>query len=208
LGVTILIWLSIFGLTEECAKGLLWSTPEEERVAVCNIIFSIKKDFHAQIDFLMRPSSRHLFWEKMKHQPPNWQVYISFIETNLPILIGISDYKILEKIDDVMAPFYIRMNDVGSRRISLEAGLDTIVQKINENTFILNITDFWGIEGGYIEKLKIHLYEEMRFSDYELIPKDAKKPDRYDEHEIVWYNRDSTAPEKIRLIFSANGAGN
>ena len=59
-----------------------------------------------------------------------------------------------------------------------------------------------------LEKLKIHLNEGMCFLDYELIPKNAKKPDRYDKHEIVWENRDSTVPEKIRLFFSANWTGN
>lgn len=206
--IAIIIWLTIFGLTEERAKGLLWSTPEEERVSACNIFISIKKDFNAQIDFLMRPSSRHLFWEKMKHQPPNWQIYTRFIDTNLPTLLGISDYNVIEKVDDVMSPFYIRKNDTGARRITFDTKLDTVVQKINENTYALQITDFWRIKGGYLEKLQVHLNEGMSFSDYELIPKNAKKPDRYDEHEIVWENQDTNVPEKIRLIFSANWTGN
>ena len=177
LGVAIMIWLSIFGLTEERAKGFLWSMPEEDKVTACNVTISINEDFNAQIDFLMRPSSRHLFWEKMKHQPPNWQVYTRFIETNLPVLLGISNYDIIHRLDDVTSPFYIRKYDSGARRISLEANLETVVQKINENTYSLEITDFWRIKGGYLEKLQVHLNKGMSFSDYELIPKDAKKPD-------------------------------
>lgn len=205
--VAIIIWLTVFGLTEERAKGLLWSTSEEERVSACNIFISIKKDFRAQIDFLMRPSSRHLFWEKMKHQPPNWQIYTRFIETNLPILLGISDFKVIEQVDDVMSPFYIRKNDTGARRITIDTRLDTIIQTINENSYALEITDFWRIKGGYLEKLSISLEDGMKLSSYELTPEETKEPDHYYEQEIVWENKDVTASEKIRLIFACLNRG-
>ncbi|HDQ00454.1 MAG TPA: hypothetical protein ENN22_14910 [bacterium] len=205
LTVVIFVWLMVFGLTEEHARGLLWRTPEETSVSACNISISIEKDFNARIDFLMRPTTRYLFWEKMKHQPPNWQIYTSFIETNLPILLGISDYKIIEKVDDVISPFYLRENDKGARRITLDISLDTVVQKIDENTYAFEITDFWCVKGGYLEKLQVNLNEGIRFSDYEFIPMHAKNPDRYDEHEIIWENRDSNAPKIVRLIIINEG---
>ena len=64
------------------------------------------------------------------------------------------------------------------------------------------MTDFWRVKQGYLDKLKIILEEGMHFLDYELTPREAKKPDEYNKQQIIWQNRDSSAPKKIRLIFS------
>ena len=101
-----------------------------------------------------------------------------------------------------MSPFYLKKNDTGARRITLDTKLDTVVQKINENTYALEITDFWQIKGGYLEKFQISLENGMKFSGYELIPMEAKKSDIHQEQKIVWKNKDATAPKKIRLVIT------
>jgi len=202
LAIIIVIWIGIFGTSAVQPKGIVWRTPQENGVSVCNILISLKRDNSAQIDFLMRPFSAQLFWEKVKHQTPNWQVYTQFIEKNLPILLGISDYTVVEKVNDTTSNLYYTTTDTGARRVTLATHLDEVIQRINENAYAFEITDFWRIKGGYLEKLQVNLNEGMNFSDYELIPTDAKKPDRYDEHEIVWENRNSNSPERVRLIFT------
>lgn len=47
----------------------------------------------------------------------------------------------------------------------------------------------------------------MKFSDYQLTPEEAKRPDLYLEQKIDWENKDATAPEKIRLIFACLNRG-
>ena len=201
LSIAIMIWLFVFGLTEERAKGFLWTVPDEERVGACNITVAIDDDMNAKIDLLMRPSSRHLFWNKMRHRPPNWPVYTRFIDTNIPILLGNSHYRIIGKFDDRTSPFFMKKYDKGARRVILEVRLDTIVQAIAKNTYALEIIDFWRVKGGYLERVEVFLHEGMRFANYALTPDDAKKPDLYNESQIVWENESSYAPEKVRLFF-------
>lgn len=208
LGIVISIWLGLFGPTSGHAKGILWSVPEEERPQACNITISLKQDFSARIDFLMRPYTNRLFWEKVKHRTPNWPAYTKFIEKNLPVMLGISDYRIVEKINDTTSSFYHGTDDLGARRISIVLRLDESMKKIGESTYVLDITDFWRIKRGYVEKMEILLDEGMRFSGYELTPDHAKKPDRYDDRTVVWENTDASAPEKIRLmIFRSSRKG-
>jgi hypothetical protein len=78
--------------------------------------------------------------------------------------------------------------------------LESIVEKIDQNKIELKMSDFWRPNGGYNDKLQVNMDEEMRFSGDELIPDDAKKPDRYDDRIIMWENTDASAPEKIRLM--------
>ena len=202
LSIVILIWLGLFGPKYWQARGILWATPEEDRVRVCNIVISIKKDFSSRIDFLMRPYSQRMFWERIKHETPNWSEYDKFVDTYFPVLLGISEYEVTERINDISSPFYCKIDDYGARRISLNVDLDKNVQRIDNNTFVLEVTDFWRIRQGYLDKLKIILEEDMRFMDYELIPKEAKNPDFFNEQRIMWENGDASVPEKIRLIFS------
>ena len=204
LGAAVIVWLGVFGAAEARARGILWSAPKEERVSLCNITVLVERDLNIQVDFLMRPYSRYLFWEKIKHQTPDWTVYDNFIKKNVPVLFGISEYQIVERTHDSLCPFYHDLtHDTGARRISLAADLTGMARKNNDGTVAVEIKDFWRIDGGgYIDKLEVILGDDIRLSDHELFPENAKKPDRFDERGLVWENDDSSVPEKIRLKIS------
>jgi hypothetical protein len=202
------IWLGLFRPSYHQARGILWKTPEENSVRVCNVLITLKKDLSAHIEFLMRPHGPALFWDRMKGKMPNWPVYDRFIQTYLPVLIGISEYEVFEKADDKIFPFfYDGLMSKGARKISVIVNLENIIHINDQKTFSLEITDFWRDRGGgYIDRLNIVLEGGMKFSSYELDPNTAKTPNFYDLRELRWENSyyDTRPPEKIRLAISIN----
>ena len=201
--LAVAVWLGVFGSTAAKPKGLLWRAPEEDRVTACNVNISIQNNLKAKVDFLMRSYPAPLFWAKLKSKTPSWSVYEKFIENHTPELTGNTDYKIIEKVNEVSSDFYFHgAYSKGGRRISLLANLDKKVDMANKNTLALELTDFWRARGGFLDKISINLEEGVKFSGYELIPKDSRNPDVYDEQKIIWENMDSSGPEKIRLIIS------
>jgi hypothetical protein len=202
------VWLGLFKPSYRQARGILWKTPEENSVRVCNVLISLKKDQSAHIELLMRSHGPALFWDRMKAKKPNWPVYDRFIQTSLPILMGISEYETLEKTNDKNCPFfYDGIKSEGARKTSIIANLKENINLIDKNTFSIEITDFWRNRGGgYIDRLSIMQEGRMKFSSYELDPSNAKKPNLYFPQELGWDNSyyDARPPKKIRLVISIN----
>jgi hypothetical protein len=194
------IWLGVFGLPQTKARGVIWNTPEEDKVKAVNISIQIDEDLNAHIDYSMRSHSHHLLWEKMKHQTPSWPVFEDFIGAHLPVLLGVSDYEVVEKTNDLEAPFnYFSLDDVGARKVSLIVDLNGRMDETEETMYTLQINSWWRFEKCYIYQLELILEEGLRFSDYELIPENARGPAVYQEQCIVWENVGDNAPEKVRL---------
>ena len=199
-GGVCIIWLGVFGLPQTKARGVLWNTPEDDKVGVANISIQINKELNAHIDYSMRSHSHHLLWEKMKYQTPNWSVFRDFIGAHVPTLLGVSDYEVIEKANDLDAPFsYFGLDDVGARKVSLVVDLNGRMDEAEENMYTMEINSWWRFEKCYICKLEIILEDGLRFLDYELIPENARDPAVYNEKCIVWENISDNAPERVRL---------
>jgi hypothetical protein len=142
----------------------------------------------------------------MKAKQPDWSVYDRFIETSFPVLMGISEYEVLDEAYDRICPFfYDGIMSEGARKISIIANLQDNINLIDKNTFSLEITDFWRNRGGgYIDRLSVTLEGGMKFSSFELDPSNAKKPNLYFPQELGWDNSyyDARPPKKIRLVIS------
>lgn len=200
-----IVWLGVFGVRYEQAKGVVWGTPSENSVSFCNIHILIERDSTAQVDFLMRPWGDSLRWKKLENLTPDWTVYLTFIEKNMPVLLGVDDYSVAEKQMDTVTPIYmgVRFRGTGCRKITVLTDLRDVLQKMNENTFALNITDFWQQTHGYLDRLEVKLSEGMKFTAYEIEPPQANRPGHFDEQRIFWENDSyKTAPGKIHLLIS------
>lgn len=208
LAVACFVWVGLFKPSYRHARGILLRTPEENSVRVCNVLVNLKKDRSAHIEFLMRSHGPILFWDRMKDKKPNWPVYDRFVETYLPVLMGISEFEVIEKANDEIYPFfYDEVTSKGARKISVITTLKNKIDRIDKNTLSFEITDFWRSKGGgYIDRLSIVLEEGMKFSSYELSPNNAKKPNLYNPQELRWENSyyDAMPPERIRVSISIN----
>ena len=205
--IACVVWLGAFGPTRHQAKGLLWGMPDENRVRMCNVTIMLNEDLTARIEFLMRSTTQPLIWEKLKIQPPNWALYTQFVQDNLPVMVGVNEYNIIEKVIDTTTPVYFRTREAGCRRITVFTNLQSIIQKNDEDTFSLEITDFWRIQSQsryYLDRLEVTIDERMRIAEYKLVPQDAKKPDTYKNHKMIWENNNRNTPHIIHLTLVAN----
>lgn len=200
-----IIWLSLFGLRYQQAKGVIWGTPQESAGGVCNIYIHIDEDNSVRVNFCIRPSDS-LRWKKLKKMTADWTTYNTFIERNLPVLLGVNDYSIINKKTDTVTPIYMGsgFQAVGCRKITILTDITNIAQKIDEDTFALDIIDFWRQKKrGYVDRLEIMLSGGMKFADYGINPEHASKANYFDEKRIFWENDNSrTSPEKIRVTIS------
>jgi hypothetical protein len=201
------LWLGVFGLTYQRAKGVVWGPVEERNVGYCNIHVQLREDLSAEIDVLARPGVIPLFWKKLEKAAPDWTVYTDFIAENLPVLLGTREYSLLERGTDTEASIYLGPRygrALGCRRISILADLTEVLQEIEPNVYVLEMTDFWRARGrGYIDRLEVTLPEGMALTGYEVEPSDARAPVEFGAGSAVWENEDAeTAPERIRVLFS------
>ena len=203
------VWLGVFGPTYERAKGLVWGPVEETTVAFCNIHVQLREDLTARIDFLMRPVSHPLFWRKVEPASPNWTVYSGFLAENLPVFLGTREYSLLGRGTDRESPIYLGPRygrAIGGRRVSISVDLSELLEEIEPNVYVLEMTDFWRAQGrGYIDRLEVTPAGALALSAYEVEPWDARAPVQFGADAAVWEGEDAgTAPERIHVMFSAS----
>lgn len=201
------VWLGVFGPTYQRAKGVVWGSVEERSVGYCNTHIQLRQDLSAEIDFLARPGVIPLFWKKLEKASPDWTVYTDFVAENLPVLLGARDYSLLERATDTETSIYLGpryRRAIGGRRISISVNLTEVLQEMEPNVYVLEMTDFWRAQGrGYIDRLQVTLPEGMALTGYEVEPSGAREPVEFGAGSAVWENEDAeTAPERIRVLFS------
>ena len=175
-------------------SGLFLSRkPPEVTVSACNVRLTIREDYSARAQILMRPFvSQHGFlWEQVKNtEPDSWAYYDQFARESFPLMFGTGNFHIVDRRADTQAPFFNGDWQNGARVIEAEVDLSQLpYMQGPQSNRVLKIVDFWRNQGiGYLDFIEIKLEGSLQIYDYKSQPDSAAVPILLSKKQLQWQN--------------------
>lgn len=187
------VQLSVFGNNREDPRGLFLSRrPPEVDVAACNVAVKVDRDLRAHVRFLVRPYVyQHAFlWRRARnYEPEDWSHYERFVKSVLPRMLGVQDYRIVDRRSDPDAAFYNNGWSEGARLVEAEVDLSGSKNIRSEGDHsVLHFVDAWRARAiGYFDAVSISFDDGVETLEVTSEPSRAERPKR-EPREIHWEN--------------------